>query len=77
MNTFWLDFVNIALGLVTLLCLLAVLVGVGYELVYRLHGRTEPQDDRLLSTPELGRTMTDGGERLDRTRDGDHPKADG
>jgi hypothetical protein len=77
MSTFWLDFVNIALGLATLLCLLAVLVGVGYELVYRLHRRAAMQDDRLLSTPELGLTMTDGGERLDRPRRDDHPKAGG
>jgi hypothetical protein len=69
MDTFWLNFVNIALGLVTLMCLLAVLGGVGHELIDWLRRRAAVQDGHAFSTPELGLTMTDGGERLDGNED--------
>jgi hypothetical protein len=63
-ETFWLDLTNIALGLVTLVCLVAVASGVAEELRARLR-RTAPQDDgHALLTPELGLTMADGGRRV-------------
>ncbi len=65
-DTFWLDFVNIALGLVTLLCVLLVGFGVVRELRYRLAGRGKTVDDHAFETPELGLTMADGGKRIDR-----------
>jgi hypothetical protein len=64
-DTFWLNFTNIALGLVTLVCVLAVAEGVLQELGHRLvHGK-KLADDHAFETPELGLTMADGGERID------------
>jgi hypothetical protein len=65
-DTFWLDFVNIGLGLVVLLCVLLVAFGVVRELRYRLARRGTPLDDHAFETPELGMTMADGGKRVDR-----------
>jgi len=65
-ETMWLNFTNIALGLVTLACVIAVAAGVVHELGHRLsHGKTLA-DDHAFETPELGVTMADGGERIDR-----------
>jgi hypothetical protein len=74
LETFWLNFVNIALGLATLLCLLAVLGGVGAEFAGWLRRTRATEDDHALSTPELGLTMADGGERLAREADSGRPK---
>jgi hypothetical protein len=63
-DTFWLDFTNIALGLVTLACVLAIVAGVASELRLRLRSRAT-EDDHAFATPELGVTMADGGERID------------
>jgi hypothetical protein len=68
-DTFWLNFTNIALGLVTLLCALLVTVGVVNELRLRLARRRRLADERAFHTPELGVTMADGGERIDRKAD--------
>jgi hypothetical protein len=65
-DTFWLDFTNIALGLVTLVCVLAVVAGVVHELGHRLANRKRLTDDHAFDTPDLGVTMADGGERIDR-----------
>jgi hypothetical protein len=67
-DTFWLDFTNIALGLVTLVCVIVVVAGVVRELGHRhLHAK-KLADDHAFDTPELGLTMADGGERIDRKR---------
>jgi len=64
-DTFWLDFTNIALGLVTLVCVVVVAFGVVRELGHRrAHGK-KLADDHAFDTPELGLTMADGGERVD------------
>jgi hypothetical protein len=65
-DTFWLDFTNIALGLVTLLCVVAVAAGVVRELHHRIARRRRLADDHSFEAPELGVTMADGGERVDR-----------
>jgi hypothetical protein len=65
-NTFWLEFTNIALGLVTLGYALVVVWGVVRELRYRLAYRRKLADDHAFHTPGLGVTMADGGERIDR-----------
>ena len=65
-DTFWLDFTNIALGLVTLVCVIVVAVGVVRELGHRLSHAKRLADDHAFETPELGVTMADGGERIDR-----------
>jgi len=67
-DTFWLDFTNIALGLVTLICVIVVVAGVVYELGYRRARGKKLVDDHAFDTPELGLTMADGGERVDRKR---------
>ncbi len=70
-DTFWLDFTNIALGLVTLLCALAIAGGVARELTQRWRRRAAArEDDHAFATPGLGVTMADGGERLDEGRAG-------
>ncbi len=65
-ETLWLNFTNIALGLVTLVCVIVVLAGVVHELGHRLSHRKSLADDHAFRTPELGLTMADGGERIDR-----------
>lgn len=64
-DTFWLDFTNIALGLVTLVCVIAVVAGVVRELGHRFGRRRSLVDDHAFESPDLGLTMADGGERVD------------
>jgi len=65
-DTFWLNFTNIALGLVTLACLIAIAGGVARELLLRWQRRAVASaDDHAFATPGLGVTMADGGERID------------
>jgi hypothetical protein len=62
-ETFWLDLTNAALGLVTLVCVLAIGIGVVQDLLPRLRSRlARENDDHALYTPELGLTMADGGQ---------------
>ncbi len=72
-DTFWLNFTNFALGLVTLACVLAIAAGVVHELADRKRRRadgkrTAEDDDHAFVVPELGLTMADGGRRIDPTR---------
>jgi hypothetical protein len=67
-DTFWLDFTNIALGLVTLVCVIVVVAGVVRELGHRLAHSKKLADDHAFDTPGLGVTMADGGERIDRDK---------
>jgi hypothetical protein len=64
-ETFWLNFTNIALGLVTLACVIAIAGGVVRELLLRWERRAALGDDHAFATPGLGVTMADGGERID------------
>jgi hypothetical protein len=71
-DTFWLNFTNIALGLVTLLCVLAIAGGVVRELWHRREQRVlAREDDHAFATPALGVTMADGGERIDEHKPAD------
>jgi hypothetical protein len=77
-STLWLTITNIALGVVTLICILAVGVGVVQELAARAKRRTALSkldkevsdlvasfnDGHAFDTPSLGLTMADGGEEL-------------
>ncbi len=64
-DTFWLNFTNIALGLVTLLGVLVIVAAVARELWERWERRAAaPEDDHAFATPGLGVTMADGGERI-------------
>ncbi len=68
-DVFWLNFTNIALGLVTLLCVIAIAGGVARELLLRWERRAAAlEDDHAFATPGLGVTMADGGERIDETK---------
>jgi hypothetical protein len=65
-DVFWLNFTNIALGLVTLACVIAIAGAVARELLLRWgRGAAALEDDHAFATPELGVTMADGGERID------------
>ena len=69
-ETFWLNVTNIALGVVTLVCLIAVGTVVFKEVLARVRQRAAvlvERDDHAFVMPELGLTMADGGERLDKT----------
>jgi hypothetical protein len=65
-DTFWLNFTNIALGLVTLACVIVVAGGAAHELLQRFKRRAlAEKDDHAFVTPSLGLTMADGGKRID------------
>jgi hypothetical protein len=78
-STYWLTLTNAALGLVVLICCIAVGVGVLQELAARRKKRAALsqldrevadlvasfQDGHAFHTPGLGITMADGGEKLD------------
>jgi predicted outer membrane lipoprotein len=71
-DTFWLNFTNIALGLVTLACVFAIVSGIVHELAghRRRRGAREHDaktDDHAFVSAELGLTMADGGRRIDST----------
>ncbi len=68
-ETFWLNVTNIALGVVTLICVVTVAGVALQEVLRRARKRVPalmPQDDHAFAIPELGITMADGGERLDK-----------
>ncbi len=81
-STYWLTITNIALGAVTVICLIAVGVGVVQEVVARRKKRTELNkldrevadlirsfDGHTFDVPGLGVTMADGGEDLRKKED--------
>jgi hypothetical protein len=77
-STYWLTITNIALGLVTLICCVAVGIGVAQELAAKRKKQTALSkldtevtdlvswygDGHALHVPTLGVTMADGGEEL-------------
>ena len=68
-DTFWLNFTNIALGLVTLACVLASSRAAWCGSLLRWQrARGRSADDHAFATPELGLTMADGGERIDQPK---------
>ena len=77
-STYWLTVMNAALGVVVLLCCLAVAYGVAQELAARRRKRAaaagldrevsdlvSAYDGHAFHVPELGLTMADGGEPID------------
>jgi len=77
-STYWLTVTNVVLGLVVLVCCVAVAVGVVQELAARRRKAVEASKlDREVAdlvsaygghafqVPSLGVTMADGGEKLD------------
>jgi len=78
-STYWLTITNIALGLVTLICCVAVGIGVAQELAAKRKknaalSRLDREvadlltsyDGHAFHTPTLGLTMADGGEELEK-----------
>jgi hypothetical protein len=77
-STLWLTVTNIALGVVTLICLGAVAIGIVQELAARAKKRAalskldkevsdlvaSYSDGHAFDIPSLGVTMADGGEEL-------------
>ena len=77
-STYWLTITNIALGAVTLICIVAVGIGVVQELAARARKRAalskldsevsdlvaSYSDGHAFNIPSLGVTMADGGEEL-------------
>jgi hypothetical protein len=77
-STYWLNIMNIALGVVVLLCCAAVAYGVMQEVAARRRRRVAAAgldrevsdlvtayDGHAFHVPELGLTMADGGEPVD------------
>lgn len=68
-ETVWINLTNLALGIVTLLCVLAVAWGVFAEVWARMKVRSASPvadaDDHLFDVPGLGLTMADGGKKVD------------
>jgi hypothetical protein len=67
-QTFWLNVTNSILGIVTLVCLIAVSVSAVKELVERLRA-PQTEDDHSLYVGDLGLTMADGGKPVDEKSD--------
>ncbi|HUB31490.1 MAG TPA: hypothetical protein VMA31_00630 [Bryobacteraceae bacterium] len=78
-SIYWLSVMNIVLGLVVLVCCGALVVGVLQEIAARRRKRAElaaldrevsnlvaSYDSHALHVPELGLTMADGGDPVDR-----------
>ncbi len=77
-STYWLNVTNIALGVVTLLCCIAIGIGIVQELaakrrkaaaMSKLDGEVADLvgsfgDGHAFNVPGLGVTMADGGEEL-------------
>ena len=77
-STYWLTVTNIALGLVTLICCIAVGIGILQELAAKRKKHTAMStldhevadlvssfgDGHAFHIPSLGVTMADGGEEL-------------
>jgi len=76
----WLNAVNIALGVVVAICLGVLVLGVLRDLQLRARNRVAVSkgldremremmgtaDDHAFAVPNLGLTMADGGERVDK-----------
>lgn len=76
-QTYWLNVVNIVLGLVTFACLVAVGSSLGRELLGRARQRVPAlsrPDEHTLILPDLGITMADGGEKVDESSQKQSPR---
>ena len=74
-QTYWLSVTNIVLGVVVVICFVAMLAGIAHELISRVHHRRriEAESDRdmrsleegrAFQVPGLGITMAAGGVKL-------------
>ncbi len=60
----WVNVINATLGIATLLCLAVVCYVVVKEVIARVAKPVHAVDPHVFEVPELGLTMTDGGEKL-------------
>ncbi len=69
-QTYWLNFTNIVLGLVTLVCCVVIGRAVLKDVLasHRKHAQLEA-DDHAFALEGLGLTMADGGEKVDEPKD--------
>ena len=73
-QTFWLTSANIAVGVATLSCFVALGYGLAKDIRDRIHKRRASQapatgiNDQTFEVPGLGLTMADGGEPIKRIR---------
>lgn len=70
-ETLWLTATNIGLGIVTLVCLIAVGVVIVKEFYADVRSTVRSpqlQDDHSFLLNDLGITMADGGERIDESK---------
>jgi hypothetical protein len=82
-STYWLTITNIGLGVVVLICAIAVGIGILQEVAAKRRKRLEMarldkevadlvasyRDGHAFDVPGLGITMADGGEKLDKNPD--------
>jgi hypothetical protein len=82
-STYWLTITNIGLGVVVLICAIAVGIGILQEVAAKRRKRLEMArldkevadlvasygDGHAFDVPGLGITMADGGEKLDKNPD--------
>jgi hypothetical protein len=69
-ETVWLTITNAGLGIVSLVCIIAVGVVAGKEIYADMKEKVrvpQLQDDHSFMLSDLGITMADGGERLEKT----------
>jgi hypothetical protein len=70
-ETLWLNLTNAALGLVTVVCIVAVVRVALQEWLWRTTEHPQPvlpDDTHAFDIAGLGITMADGGERLDESK---------
>ena len=71
-ETFWLTATNVALGIVTLVCIAVFFRGLLADVKIRLAAKRSMAaaafDDHAFALHSLGITMADGGERLDKKK---------
>ncbi|MFA6455303.1 MAG: hypothetical protein WCW40_00675 [Bacteroidota bacterium] len=67
-ETLWLTITNVGLGLVTVVCIIAVGVVIAKEVFADVRSKVRVphlQDDHSFMLDDLGITMADGGKRID------------
>ena len=78
-ETLWLTITNVGLGIVALICLIAVGVVVSKEIFADLRSKVhlpQLQDDHSFMLRDLGITMADGGKRIDENENAKKYSAD-
>ena len=70
-ETYWLNITNIVLGVVTVVCLVAVGTMIVREVMAKMRSRVQVpayRDNHSFVFSDLGITMADGGEKIDENK---------